>query len=421
MKKIKILTLSDHPIMPSGVSHMMRNIINSLLSTGRYQVISLGAFPAKNEAEMPQPMKLHEDWVILPVREFADMEAIRAVMINEKVDAILMMSDPRFYGKLLINENEIRANVPIVWYTIWDNGPTPKFNRRVWESVDVNVACSRTTYNLINDLDVASDRYYQPHCINQDLFKKLPDSDVESFKNQFMANIKDKFVFLWNNKNGRRKQGSTLMYVFRQFLDIVGEDKAYLLMHTHPGDPDGYDLDVVKNDFNLNNNVAFSVQKVNEETLALLYNAVDCTINVSDAEGFGLCISESLACETPVIANLTGGMIEQITDGVNTFGVGLEPVSKILIGTPAINDVMKVPYIWEDRWANKDLLNAMLTMFNMPKEERENLGKLGRRHLENNFSMKAWNEFWPNLFDSISVKYGSWPNKQYKNYELIEV
>lgn len=421
MKKIKILTLSDHPMMPSGVSHMMRNIINSLLETGRYQVISLGAFPAKNEAEMPKPHKPHEDWVILASREFADMDLIRHVMVNEKIDAILIMSDPRFYGKLLINDNEIRSKVPIVWYTIWDNGPTPKFNKRTWESVDVNVACSRVTYNLLNDLDVKSDKYYMPHCIDQNIFKKYPQNEVDGFKNQFMPNLKDKFIFLWNNKNGRRKQGSTLMYVFREFLDIVGEDKAFLLMHTHPADPDGYDLEIVKNDFNLNNNVAFSVQKVDEKTLALLYNSVDCCLNVSDAEGFGLAVSESLACETPVIVNLVGGMVEQVTDGENTFGIGLEPVSKTLIGTPAINDIMKVPYIWEDRFANKDLLDAMLKMYNMSKEERGKLGHLGRKHLENNFSMKMWKDFWPGLFDGISLKYGSWPNKQHKPFEVIEL
>lgn len=421
VKKYKIMTLSDHPLMPSGVSHMMRNIINSLIATGRYQVLSLGAFPVKNEADFPQPHKVNDDWVILPVKEFADMNAIRHYAQGEKIDAILMMSDPRFYGKLLISDNEIRANVPIVYYGIWDNGPKPLFNKRIWESVDVLTACSRLTYNLAKDLELCTELHYMPHCIDQELFRKLPSAEVNEFKNKFMSNIKDKFIFFWNNKNGRRKHPSTLLYVFKEFLDIVGHDKAFLLMNSHPGDPDGFDLERVKTDFGLEKSVGFNIQKVDEKTLSLMYNSVDCVLNIADAEGFGLSNSEALACEIPVIANLTGGIVEQITDGINTFGIGLTPVSRYIIGTPAINDIMAVPYIFEDRFANKDLLDAMLKMYNMTKQERNNLGKLGRRHLENNFSMSMWNKFWPELFDDVVSRYGSWPNKLHKPYEIIEL
>lgn len=420
-RKFKIMTLSDHPLMPSGVSHMMRNIISSLINTGRYQVISLGAFPAKNPAEMPQPHKVNDNWIIFPVQEFADMNAIRHFAQQEKIDALLMMSDPRFYGKLLINDQELRSNFPIVWYSIWDNGPTPRFNKRIWESVDVVVGCSKVTYNLMKDLDLKSEIHYMPHCINQELFKRYSDIEIENFKNQFMSHIKDKFIFFWNNKNGRRKHPSTLLYTFKRFLDKVGYDKAFLLMHTHPGDPDGFDLQAIVDDFGLSKNVAFSMQKVDEKTLALMYNSVDCSLNISDAEGFGLSCSESLACETPMIANMTGGLQEQMTDGKNIFGVGLEAKAKYIIGTPKVNDIMAVPYIFEDRFVTEDLFNAMLKIFNMTNEERHKLGKLGRVHLENNFNLKMWNKFWPSLFDDIISRYSSWPNKLHKPYEVIEL
>ena len=40
--KIKILTLSDHPLSPSGVGTQTKYIIEGLLKTGRYQIISFG-------------------------------------------------------------------------------------------------------------------------------------------------------------------------------------------------------------------------------------------------------------------------------------------------------------------------------------------------------------------------------------------
>ena len=45
--------------------------------------------------------------------------------------------------------------------------------------------------------------------------------------------------------------------------------------------------------------------------LSVLYNAADVTIGLSDAEGFGLSTFESMACETPIIVTMTGGLQEQ--------------------------------------------------------------------------------------------------------------
>ena len=42
IKKKKILTLSDHPLSPSGVGTQTKYVIEALLKTGRYQIFSLG-------------------------------------------------------------------------------------------------------------------------------------------------------------------------------------------------------------------------------------------------------------------------------------------------------------------------------------------------------------------------------------------
>jgi hypothetical protein len=40
-KKIKILTISDHPLSPSGVGTQTKYVIEALLKTGKFQVFSL--------------------------------------------------------------------------------------------------------------------------------------------------------------------------------------------------------------------------------------------------------------------------------------------------------------------------------------------------------------------------------------------
>ena len=41
-KKIKVLTLSDHPLSPSGVGTQTKYVCEALLKTEKFQVVSLG-------------------------------------------------------------------------------------------------------------------------------------------------------------------------------------------------------------------------------------------------------------------------------------------------------------------------------------------------------------------------------------------
>jgi glycosyltransferase involved in cell wall biosynthesis len=152
------------------------------------------------------------------------------------------------------------------------------------------------------------------------------------------------------------------------------------------------------------------------EALALMYNMADCTINISDAEGFGLATLESLACGTPIIVNMTGGLQEQVTDGINWFGIGLEPDSQALIGS------QQVPYIYEDRLNLNKIVLALKEMYNLSEEERNRLGAAGSQHVEKNYNFNTFTKNWIELIEKIQNDYGSWGNrKKYSSWQLLEV
>ena len=188
-------------------------------------------------------------------------------------------------------------------------------------------------------------------------------------------------------------------------------------MHTEPKAPNGQDLDAIIKHLGLDEGqVLLSTNKLPPEQLAKLYNCMDCTLCASDAEGFGLSVMESLSCEVPVIATMTGGPQEQITDGEQFFGVGIEPSSKCIIGS------QEVPWIYEDRINGEDFINALLKIYNMSAEDREELGRKGRQHILENYSMQSFRERWVETIDSVIEKYGSWENrKNYNSWELIEI
>jgi glycosyltransferase involved in cell wall biosynthesis len=147
-----------------------------------------------------------------------------------------------------------------------------------------------------------------------------------------------------------------------------------------------------------------------------MYNAADCTINISDAEGFGLATLESLACETPIIVNMTGGLQEQVTDGENWFGIGLESCSKAIIGS------QEVPYIQEDRINKEMFIDALEEMYNLSPDARDEMGHLGAQHVEKNYNFENYIKRWDEILTDLHERHGSWSNRKiYQPYVFKEI
>ena len=415
-EKKKIFTLADHPLTPSGVGTQSKYVIEALLKTGRYKFICFGGAIKHPEYK---PMKTEEwgdDWIIYPVDGYGNQDMVRSIIRAERPDMLWFMTDPRFWPWLWAIDNEIRTHMPMVYYHVWDNKPYPYFNKPYYDSNDHIATISKVTDDIVKTVAPDVPSTYMPHAVNGSLFFKLPKS--EALKHREESGLpKDKVIFFWNNRNARRKQSGTLIFWFKEFLDKVGHDKAMLIMHTEPSDPNGQDLNAIIKSLDLGDGqVMISTQKVPPQNLNVIYNMVDCTINISDAEGFGLATLESLSTETPIIVNMTGGLQEQVTDGENWFGVGIEPSSRAVIGS------QDVPYIYEDRLNKDDFVNALLKIYNMTSEEREELGRMGKQHVKTNYNFNDFEERWVTLVDQIIDEHGSWDNRRiYKPYCFTEI
>ena len=421
-EKIKVLVLSDHPLSPSGVGTQTNYMVTSLLDTGKFSFICLGGAVKHQNYNPVKTEQYGDDLVIYPVDGYGTQEMIRSLMRTERPDIMWIMTDPRFWGWLWDIEDEIRTNIPIVYYHVWDNYPYPKFNKSYYESND-HIACiSKLTYDIVQNVAPDVPSTYIPHAVEPGIFGKQNEDKVMQFKRQYFPQVCDwdkeeKFIFFWNNRNARRKMSGSVLCWFKEFLDEVGHDKASLVMHTDPKDPHGQDLEAIAHQLGmLNGQVVFSTAKQPSTILAMLYNVADCTINISDAEGFGLATLESLACGTPIIVNMTGGLQEQATNGEEWFGIGLQAASKAIIGS------QPVPYIYEDRVSKEDYINALKKMLNMSKEERDEMGRKGMKHIEDNYNFKTFQKQWIDLMLGVHEKYGSWKDrKNYKSWDLMEI
>jgi hypothetical protein len=253
--------------------------------------------------------------------------------------------------------------------------------------------------------DKAKDRIlrYVPHGLNPDIYKPISDDDIElnKFKKNFFNNDIPEFVAFFNSRNIRRKQIPDTMMAFRVFLDGLDKEKAdkcKLVLHTEGVTDAGTDLyKVAEYIFSENypNAVHFSHKKLSQQELNWLYNIADVQILITSNEGWGLTITEAILAGTPIIANTTGGMQDQmrfIDENGEWFSPSPEvpsnhrgtykehgewafpvyPTSRSIQGSPP------TPYIYDDRCAWEDVTERLFEVYNLGRKKMKKAGLKGR-------------------------------------------
>ena len=85
---------------------------------------------------------------------------------------------------------------------------------------------------------------------------------------------------------------------------------------------------------------------------------------------------------------MTGGLQEQVTNGVEWFGIGLQPTSKAIIGS------QDVPFIYEDRTSKEQFHSALTKIYSMSQESRRLMGMKGRQHVISNYNFDKFQSQW---------------------------
>ena len=452
MKK-KILLLSDDLRMTSGISTMSKEIV--LGTVQKYDWIQLGA--AINHPELGKIIIVDEDTrkrtgvedaslKIIPHNGYGDINVLRKLIREEKPDAILHFTDPHYWQWLYDNESEIRQQVPILYYHIWDNLPDPLYNRNYYESCDWLGCISKLTYGIVNRVGKLTTQStwkpledwqisYVPHGINENTYRPLESvgSDITDMIN---GNKKYEFVLYYNNRNIRRKQTADVIYSYRLFCDMLPKEeseKCLLLMHTSSVDQNGTDLPSVIENVCQEYDVKITDKKFDQEKLNEIYNSVDCTINIANNEGFGLTTAESLMAGTPIIVNVTGGLQDQCgfdftekdyislgslhNKGERSQTKHGEWVIPVWPAVNSINGSPATPYIFDDRVNNTDVAEAIYKMYKMGKSERKKMGLLGREFVKENFSSKVMCE---KMVEGIETVFSNWrPKNRFTLHKIV--
>ena len=406
-----ILLLTDDIRFTSGVGNVGKEIV--LHTAHRYNWYNVGA--AMQHPDQGKIFDLSEEInklagitdaevLIQPNNGYGDPRLLRQLMEQRKIDAIFLITDPRYFEWLFQIENEVRQKVPIIYLNIWDDLPAPMYNKGFYESVDTLLGISKQTVNInkmvLGDKAKTKIIDYVPHGMNTSNFYPIKVEDLEytTFKKQ--AGVEDKdFVLFFNSRNIRRKQIPDTMLAWKYFLDQLPKEKAdkcVFILHTELVSDHGTDLQAVANVIFGENipHIKFSTQKLSAQHLNYLYNLADAQILLTSNEGWGLSLTEALLTGTPIIANVTGGMQDQMrfedendnwidfnsdfpsnhTGKYRKHGEWAFPVypsARTLKGSP------KTPYIWDDVCTSEDAAEQIMEIYKMSPEERKKAGMAG--------------------------------------------
>ena len=454
MAKKKILLMSDDLRMHSGVATVSKDIVLETLH--EYDWVQIGGAIKHPEVgkivDMSEGLSefgIEDGYLrVYPVDGYGNEDVLREVIDRENPDAILHYTDPRFWIWFYQMESEIRRNIPIFYYNIWDDLPDPQYNTNYYRSCDLLMGISKQTYGInkrllkpygYEDWQIT----YVPHGISPRRFHKIEDDDAKLLDFEEKHRLLDKkFKILYSNRNIRRKQPGDVLLAYKYFMDKLTpkqRDECVLIWHCQPCDDNGTDLPRVCRHLIPDYDVCFTYDRggpMDDNKMNLLFNSADVYINIASNEGFGLGSAEALTVTTPIIINVTGGLQDQCgfrnDDGelltpedyvelgsnhrgrYKNHGKWVKPVyptSISLQGSPP------TPYIWDDRCQPEDVAPLLREFYEMGREKRRKLGALGAKFCREN-QMTA-TEMGQNFINSMNGAFENW--KPRKPYEMIKV
>ena len=462
MAKKKVLLLADDLRMSSGVGTMSKEFVMGTIQ--HYDWVQLGGdikHPEHGKVVNMDNALREETGVedasltIYPTDGYGSQEQIRELLQRENPDAILHYTDPRFWGWLYEMEHEIRQDIPIFYYNIWDDWPAPHYNEFFYECSDLIMNISKQTVAIVNEVAKNKPRTdwdctYLPHGVSDKYYKPISPFDddqklITEMRRQLELDDKVEFIVFYNNRNIRRKNPGDVVLAFKTFCDMLPKeeaDKCALVMHTQPRDDNGTDLPVVASVLAPDYRVYFSDKKVEPTQLNCLYNLADVTLNMASNEGFGLGTCESLMAGTPIIVNVTGGLQDQVGFKLNgkhvtheqyteiqsfhddrkwkdhpdlTWGKWCKPVwpsNRSLAGS------IPTPYIFDDRCRFDDVADAIKEWYDMDADERKECGMKGHEFVMSDDSMMSSTAMCQNFIDHMDTAFEKWtPRKRYTLYK----
>jgi len=342
-RPVKILWVSDSPLVASGFGRVTRAVTERLARIPGIEVACLGwshdGWPYDRSRYAP---------VIYPAAPHVHGRAQFDRALEElQPDVVITLAEIWMIDWL--QSHPLRRRFKWIGYFPLDGGPFYPPWEPVLKDVDELVAMSEFGRGVFQS-GVPSRRIHLiHHGVDTSVFRPLE----ERGRLKSHERLRGKFVVGYVARNQPRKSIPALVKAFATLAGRLPE--LHLYLHMDPCDV-GYDIvtllqrhglegraDVSGPDFNLR-------QALEDEELNRLYNLFDVTVLPTMGEGFGLPIIESQAAGVPVIATDCSACTElvrgrgELVRVLDTMTVGTNLLEHALIDTADLADCIERLY-----------------------------------------------------------------------------
>jgi glycosyltransferase involved in cell wall biosynthesis len=346
--------------------------------------LNIVVFAINNFAEAPYDYK--ENVKVLPAMSLSESKKdvycrieFLKVLYQNNFDVIFCLNDIEIFnemGEHILNvktqkKKENKPNFKSMVYFPIDSEPRP-VDLKILSFFDEVITYTEYAKSVMKNLTTEAN-YKKikviPHGCNTSEFYPLSEEEKLKAKLELLGDAGNDETYLFGsvNRNSARKDLGTLILGFATFKHI-NNPNAVLYLHSNPLDPSGLNIYRLCERVGLKVGVDVLVPKdysenkgVDNAQLNRIYNAFDCFITTTTAEGWGLTVTEAMATKTLVICPKHTSLTEITNDGELTLNFMFkQPVVYV-------NDFEKIRFS-----CNPNEVNTLLGVaYNLKNDEQE--------------------------------------------------
>jgi len=377
--------------------------------------LRITVFAINNFAEAPYNYKVNVK--VLPAMNLSEtkkdvycrIEFLKLIYQND-FDVIFCLNDIEIFNEMeehlqkVKNEKrkENRKSFKSILYFPIDSEPRPADLKIInfFDEVVTYTEYAKTILKPLVSQANAKKIKVIPHGCNISEFFPLSQEEKLKSKLDLLGENGDAETYLFGsvNRNSARKDLATLILGFAQFKH-TNEVNAVLYLHCNPTDPSGINIYRLCDRVGLKIGKDIIVPKEYSENkgcdvseLNKIYNAFDCFITTTTAEGWGLSVVEAMATKTLVICPKHTSLTEITDDGDLTINF------MFLQQTVFVNDFEKIRFS-----CNPNEVNTLLKVaYNLINEEQD-LQDMAKEKIEKAYQ-KAQSMSWSNVAKRFKYK-----------------
>lgn len=381
--KNRLLVLGDSPTLQTGFGRVLQNLLPHFDASGKFDKIDVWGIGYEGwPHELPYRIFPAQSYAFREWYADENLQRFLTFLDHGKYTHLFMVQDTFHIARMAKSLREVCENrsVTSVFYYPVDAEIDPVWAKAV-RCVDVPVAYTKYGYEVMKRGPGMGNlkKVVLPHGTDVTKYYRSEDARMAGRK-MFMDQQGDPAVgprdFLIVNVSAhqKRKGLAQTLQVFKALRDMVGSEygELKLYMHMPTTNPDEQsDLRLIAQQLDLRDCVLFAegtfignASRLGEDHMRMIYNAADLLLTTTLGEGWGLPITEAMACGTPV-AGPRHTAVAELLNLQDTFpfaeefglprGIGFESSTQIVL--PADN--MRLRPVTDVHDAAQMIANAM--------------------------------------------------------------